>query len=278
MLNCFLCEKFYNSGEKFYLYLCYDCHNKTSFCINCDKIMMKIFENNNIFKCGSCRKITLAIMKQLIEVNNFPDLNNLINISAINEMNLSPIKNINENKNNNINDNLNINTPEENKIIYQQMGNKILINTPSSIGSFYREINNNNSLKKINEIDYKNNSPFIKDNNLQIKKEFQNNIDDMNKKEEFGVDNSINNISNLTDYNNTSFKIKNNFNLITNNNEKKLINKKQNGIINYFNFNDNKNLKELNNNLNKEKSEFSGYNKKIKKEKNEYDGYNIKKF
>ena len=53
---CSLCEKIFLSEEQFNIYLCYDCHNQTSFCLNCDKIMSKIFNNTNIFKCSFCNK------------------------------------------------------------------------------------------------------------------------------------------------------------------------------------------------------------------------------
>jgi len=263
MTNCFLCEKEYSSGEQSYLYLCYDCKNKTSVCMNCDKIMMKIFENNNIFKCGCCKKITPAISKELIEINStsinlnqINQLNQLINISSINENNLSP-NNINENNNNNINNNIsNFETPNENRIIYQQLGNKIFLNTPSSVGSLINELNKNNSeLNKQQEI------VNISNNN---------NINNAN---------NINNLSNLTDANN-SFKIKNDFSLIMDNNAIKLRNNKQKGIPNLFLFSESKsnNLKnEINYSGSQSKNDFSGYYKVKNENKNDLSGYKINK-
>ena len=92
---CSLCEKIYLSEEKFNIYLCYDCHNKTSFCMNCDKIMSKIFNNTNIFKCEHCNKVTPAIYKQLAERESVPESNLFGNISAINDNNENRILNNN---------------------------------------------------------------------------------------------------------------------------------------------------------------------------------------
>lgn len=257
MTNCYLCEKAYLSGENSYLYFCYDCKNKTSVCMNCDKIMMKIFENNNIFKCGCCRKIVPAISKQLIEINNnsinlnqLSQLNQLMNISAINENNLSPNKNIDENNNNN-----NISkfeTPKENRVIYQHLGNKIFINTPSSVESPFNDLNNNSELNKQKEIG----------NNLNNSK-----INNINSFPSFtDIDNSINNT--------------NNFSLIMDNNEIKLRNNKPRGIANFFLYNEIKS----NNLFNKsseskeqKKSDFSGYNKVINEKNNDLNGYKINK-
>jgi len=225
--------------------------------MNCDKIMMKIFENNNIFKCGCCRKIVPAISKQLIEINNnsinlnqLSQLNQLMNISAINENNLSPNKNIDENNNNN-----NISkfeTPKENRVIYQHLGNKIFINTPSSVESPFNDLNNNSELNKQKEIG----------NNLN-----NNKINNINNFPSFtDIDNSINNT--------------NNFSLIMDNNEIKLRNNKPKGIANFFLYNEIKS----NNLLNKsseskeqKKSDFSGYNKVINEKNNDLNGYKINK-
>jgi hypothetical protein len=255
MTNCYLCEKSYLSGENSYLYICYDCKNKTSVCLNCDKIMMKIFENNNIFKCGCCRKIVPAISKQLIEINNnsinlsqLSQLNQLMNISAINENNLSPNKNIDENNNNN-----NISkfeTPKENRVIYQHLGNKIFINTPSSVGSLINDLNNNNS-------------------ELNKQKEIDNNTNN----------NNVKNFPSLTDINN-SFKNNKDFSLIMDNKEIKLMNNKPKGIANYFLYNElnsNNLLNQRSEIKDQNKSDFSGYNKVINEKKNDLSGYKINK-
>ena len=258
MTNCYLCEKSYLSGENSYLYICYDCKNKTSVCLNCDKIMMKIFENNNIFKCGCCRKIVPAISKQLIEINNnsinlsqLSQLNQLMNISTINENNLSPNKNIDENNNNN-----NISkfeTPKENRVIYQHLGNKIFINTPSSVESPFNDINNNNSeLNKQKEI-----GNILNNNNI----------------------NNVNNFPSLTDINH-SFNITNNFSLIMDDNEMKLRNNNPKGIANFFLYKEIKSnnfLNKSNESKDQNKSDFSGYNKVINENKNDLNGYKINK-
>ena len=95
MNSCSLCEKIYLSEEKFNIYLCYDCHNKTSFCMNCDKIMSKIFNYINIFKCDYCNKVAPALSKLLVEMENQNDkndinqINNIPNINEIKENNIS---------------------------------------------------------------------------------------------------------------------------------------------------------------------------------------------
>ncbi len=267
MISCYLCEKIYLPKETFQLYLCYDCNNYTSFCLNCDKLMMKIFENNNMFKCGACKKIAPASVKQLIEVTNLIDSNQVNASSNINENILSPNKNDNDNiinninflspnnnnnninissPNNNTNDNNNniyinnshLNSPFEKNYIYHLIGNKIAINTPSINSSFFSEIKANNIPNHYN------------DKNTQIQKDNQNN-------------NNINNLSILTD-NNTPSKIKNNFQLKMNKDGMTLIKNKPK-MFDYFNLNDSKDLQEsFNKNENGNKSNFNGYNKKDK--------------
>ena len=146
---CSLCEKIYLSEEQFHIYLCYDCHNKTSFCLNCDKIMCKIFNNTNIFKCEHCNKVTPAIYKQLAERESVPESNLFGNISAINDNNENRI----------LNNNLSVNSSNENRIAYPLNGNKINLNTPSSYSSFFMDLRNNNTSEK-----YENNKNFGFDN------------------------------------------------------------------------------------------------------------------
>ena len=146
---CSLCEKIYLSEEQFHIYLCYDCHNKTSFCLNCDKIMSKIFNNTNIFKCEHCNKVTPAIYKQLAERESVPESNLFGNISAINDNNENRI----------LNNNLSVNSSNENRIAYPLNGNKINLNTPSSYSSFFMDLRNNNTSEK-----YENNKNFGFDN------------------------------------------------------------------------------------------------------------------
>ena len=146
---CSLCEKIYLSEEQFHIYLCYDCHNKTSFCLNCDKIMSKIFNNTNIFKCEHCNKVTPAIYKQLAERESVPESNFFGNISAINDNNENRI----------LNNNLSVNSSNENRIAYPLNGNKINLNTPSSYSSFFMDLRNNNTSEK-----YENNKNFGFDN------------------------------------------------------------------------------------------------------------------
>ena len=134
---CSLCEKIYLSEEKFNIYLCYDCHNKTSFCINCDKIMSKIFNYINIFKCDYCNKVAPALSKQLVEMDNQNDFNQISNLPNINEI-----------KENKILLNNNYNTPNRNKIIFPLNLNKNSINTPPEYSSFLFDINNNTNLEK----------------------------------------------------------------------------------------------------------------------------------
>ena len=99
---------------------------------------MKIFENNNIFKCGCYRKMLPEISKQIIL--------NLINISSINENNLIPNKNIIEKKNNNI-----------------------FINVPSSVDSLINDLNKFSlESNKQNEIDNNPNNNSI--NNVNSEK------------------------------------------------------------------------------------------------------------
>ena len=164
MISCYLCEKRYIQGEVFNLYLCVDCHNRTSFCLNCDKIMMKIFECQNIFKCGACKKIAPAISKELIEVVNSIDTNSFLNISAINENLFSPKKDINNNNNANTiiyNNNSNLVSPNDIRLLNQLAGNKKALNTP--ISPFYNEIRNNNNLQNINS-SFQNNMQNNKNN------------------------------------------------------------------------------------------------------------------
>ena len=184
MNSCSLCEKIYLSEEKFNIYLCYDCHNKTSFCMNCDKIMSKIFNYINIFKCDYCNKVAPALSKLLVEMENQNDKND------INQINNIP--NINEIKENNIlyNNNFNFNTPNGNKIIFPLNINKNSINTPPTYSSFLFDIKNNTNLEKNEEkntilnlseinknskinksfhlINYKNGKELLKDNKRNI--------------------------------------------------------------------------------------------------------------
>ena len=159
MNRCSLCEKIYLSEEKFNIYLCYDCHNKTSFCMNCDKIMSKIFNNTNTFKCEICNKVTPAISKQLVEMEN-PDSNNPNRIN-----NLSNLNDINE-KYSTLKNNLNFNSPNENKFIYPLTGNKMIINTPSAYSSFLMDLKNINIPEKNEE---KNNKTNLSNINTQCK-------------------------------------------------------------------------------------------------------------
>ena len=172
---CSLCEKIYISEEKFHIYLCYDCHKTSSFCLNCDKIMSKIFNNLNIFKCEFCNKVAPAIMKQLAQKENTFEINQINNISSINDTN--------ENKTL-FNNSLNFISPNENKLLYPLMGsgNKKRINTPSTYSSFFLDLKNNNNFEKNENI-----------NRFDI--------------------NNINNISSLSDIN-TKAKINKNFHLI----------------------------------------------------------------
>ena len=160
---CSLCEKIFLSEEKFNIYLCYDCHNQTCFCLNCDKIMSKIFNNTNIFKCQFCNKITPAISKQLAEREK---------VSINPQINLSNIYTPNENNNKILfNNNLSLNSQNENKTIFPLMGNKISINTPSSYSSFFMDLKNNNTAEKNeNKNNYfENNLTNISDMNTQFK-------------------------------------------------------------------------------------------------------------
>ena len=268
MINCYLCEKIFLPNERFHLYLCYDCHNYTSFCLNCDRLIMKIFENHDIFKCGACRKIVPTLQKQPIEITNLPGFNQL-NLSNINGIVLSPIKNndnenhknnensinnneINNNNENNINNNIifnnntNMNSPFKQNYINPLTGNKISINTPSSYSSFFSDFkNNNNTFQNVYD------SP-LKNNNNDI---------------------NINSLSTLTDTNNnsnSSKKVKKDFyHLVSNDNSMTLIKNKKR-ISDYFNTSVSKELKESfnkkinDNDNNNNKSNYVGYNKKSK--------------
>ena len=237
MISCYLCEKRYKKGEVFNAYLCCDCHNKTSFCLNCDKIMMKIFEYNNIFKCGNCRKITPAISKDLIEVTNEIDLNPFSNISGINtNINdgiLTPQRNIiNRNNNNNITDiNINsfMNSPSDYKLLKQLSGNKSNINTPSLKSPFMNssnlDFNNNNFWNN-------DNGRINNNNNNKNNNKIDNNIDNNNSKWD-------SNISCFSD-NDTKAKVKNEFHLVVNDRRKILVKNKPNIAEYFFKINDNK--------------------------------------
>ena len=157
---CSLCEKIYLSEEKFNIYLCYDCHNKTSFCINCDKIMSKIFNYINIFKCDYCNKVAPALSKQLVEMDNQNDFNQISNLPNINEI-----------KENKILLNNNFNTPNRNKIIFPLNLNKNSINTPPTYSSFLFDINNNTNLEKNEDNNYILNISDL-NKNSQINKSF----------------------------------------------------------------------------------------------------------
>ena len=139
---CSLCEKLYLSEEKFNIYLCYDCHKKTSFCMNCDKIMSKIFNYTNIFKCDSCNKVTPAISKQLVEMENQNDFNQFSNISTINETNENKLL---------LNNNFKFKTPKAHKIIFPLNVNKHSINTPPTYSSFFFDLENNTDFEKNEE-------------------------------------------------------------------------------------------------------------------------------
>ena len=208
---CSLCEKIFLSEEQFNIYLCYDCHNKTSFCMNCDKIMSKIFNNTNIFKCSFCNKITPAISKQLAEREKVSSSNPQININDTNENNNRTL----------FNNNLSLNSQYEynNKTIFPLMGNKMIINTPSSYSSFFMDLKNNNSAEK-NE----------------------------NKNNYF--ENNLSNLSNM----NTQFKINKTFHLINNKNGFELLQDKKKNVL--LKLNNSKNINKMNN---ENEKDFGGY-------------------
>ena len=208
---CSLCEKIFLSEEQFNIYLCYDCHNQTSFCLNCDKIMSKIFNNTNIFKCSFCNKITPAISKQLAEREKVSSSNSQININDTNENNNRTL----------FNNNLSLNSQYEynNKTIFPLMGNKMIINTPSSYSSFFMDLKNNNSAEK-NE----------------------------NKNNYF--ENNLSNLSNM----NTQFKINKTFHLINNKNGFELLQDKKKNVL--LKLNNPKNINKMNN---ENEKDFGGY-------------------
>ncbi len=49
---------------------------KTIYCISCDKILRKLFNNKNFAKCGVCQKITKSTSRFLFNPNIKPYLNN----------------------------------------------------------------------------------------------------------------------------------------------------------------------------------------------------------
>ena len=208
---CSLCEKIFLSEEQFNIYLCYDCHNQTAFCLNCDKIMSKIFNNTNIFKCSFCNKITPAISKQLAEREKVSSSNPQININDTNENNNRTL----------FNNNLSLNSQYEynNKTIFPLMGNKMIINTPSSYSSFFMDLKNNNSAEK-NE----------------------------NKNNYF--ENNLSNLSNM----NTQFKINKTFHLINNKNGFELLQDKKKNVL--LKLNNSKNINKMNN---ENEKDFGGY-------------------
>ena len=158
MNSCSLCEKLYLAEERFNIYLCYDCHNKTSFCMNCDKIMSKIFNYMNIFKCEYCKKIAPALLKQLVEMeNNQKNSNPNNNISTNNDINDNKIL---------LSNNFNYNSPNENIIKYPLNMNKISITTPPTYSSFISDLRNNNNLQKNEE----KNNISNQDTNFKINK------------------------------------------------------------------------------------------------------------
>ena len=248
MINCSLCEKLFVQGDVFQIYLCYDCNLRTSFCLNCDKIMMKIFENKNIFKCGNCRKITPAILKELIEVMNPIDPIPNLNISPINKNIITPQKNIINNNRNDNNNSIFKNTPNQNKNNSEIVGKNFSFNSTSLNSPFLNETKNSVLFSKLNISPYDNN--LEKQNNKSYNFPINNNINDQN------------NISNLTDIN-TDIKIKKKFHLVSDNNSKILVNNNKN-IINYF-LNDSK-RKDKSDSDNENKNNFDGYNKKKKSE------------
>ena len=264
MITCYLCEKRYIPGEAFNLYLCKDCQNRTSFCIKCDDIMMKIFEHQNMFKCGACKKICPAISKELIEMVKSIDTNSFLNISAINENLLTPKKNIINNNNANsiiYNNNSNLTSPNDIRFLNQLFGNKTTLNSPISPFFNDNKSKSNNNLQNINssfQTNYQNNKNYIdineRNNNNNISNINNNNINNNYKKEENQSEDEKMNMSFLTDID-TSCKIKNRFHLDLNNN-KKILNKSIPRIIDYFHINDSK---IIDNSFNK--NDFSGYNK-----------------
>lgn len=55
--------------DQFYLYECCECKMKTAYCISCDKILGKLF-NNKFAKCDVCQKITKSYSKELVEAES----------------------------------------------------------------------------------------------------------------------------------------------------------------------------------------------------------------
>ena len=55
--------------DQFYLYECCECKMKTAYCISCDKILGKLF-NNKFAKCDICQKITKSYSKELVETES----------------------------------------------------------------------------------------------------------------------------------------------------------------------------------------------------------------
>lgn len=242
MISCSLCDKRYIKKEVVNLYLCYDCHKKTSFCLNCDKIMMKIFEYENMFKCEECRKITPFISKELVEITKTLDLNPFLNVSGIDNNILNPQENIN-NKNNKtiIFNNSNVNSPSDYKLLNQLNKNKIDINSPLVNSPFRKNIftktpipkfkKNNNLEINENNIDFNNNNNIINENDGNT----NNNINDNENNED--INNNFeegNNISCLTDINKDTKVRHKIYSEVDHKNNRKILFKKYNKTIDYF--------------------------------------------
>ena len=176
MDHCFICDKTFYSGDGCQLYICVDCGKTTAYCLNCDKILIKLFDDTNIFRCFFCRKITKSLSKQYYEKRYFQYCNNPFSENNLNYNN--------QNSNNNINNNITDSEKREiGNYIDKQMGN----NTMNSMNNEI-DINNTNNMNKINNINDLNNINNNMNNNISSCI-FNNSINNI------GSDNSLKNIN-----------------------------------------------------------------------------------
>ena len=64
---------FFLANQTFFLYQCFECQQKTSYCQFCSKIIGKLF-NDLFFKCARCNIISRTVTKELVTADPNPNL------------------------------------------------------------------------------------------------------------------------------------------------------------------------------------------------------------
>lgn len=227
--KCYLCDIFFvKCQESFYYYKCPFCTKETSYCESCSKKLQKLFEQNTIFKCFGCNKITNSIERHQI---SHPQPHHSYHNSFDNSFFKTPIKSFN-NQNN-----INFSTiPMNNKIIgnspNEEEQTRLLINNIPTVNT-----SQNQTLNNLSDMNSTLNNLNVNSSNLN---EFSNLLNQFNNIQlgpitEQDIRNAL--IKKLE-----QFAINNNNMLINNINNNLQTSRINNSIINNVNVNNNSNI------------------------------------